>query len=303
MYRVTVVFAFDEGPGAGLGHRRRCTVIAARLAERGLECVLAPLAPLASMPIADEVYDAPVVVVDSYLRRADDRGRFRGGFVAALDDMARDLDVALLIDPAPGAQRAPHRRAGRVLAGGAYAIVDPALRLLGHRPAAAEVRTVLVATGAADSDGIGARVAAVISGAHPQVTVRLVVGPWGSRSVPDGVIAVERPDGLATELATADVVVTAGGVAMLEAACLGRPIVALALAPNQRGNVDGIVQGGAALCGDPERPSTVSDAIGRLVADGALRHALTEAGPRIVDGRGPDRVADAIAELLVRVAA
>lgn len=297
---MTVVFAFDEGPGAGLGHRRRCTVIAASLAARGLETALVPIPPV---PGSGLLFDAPAVVVDSYRLRADDRGRFHGGFVAALDDLARDLDVALVIDPAPGAQRAPHRKAGQVLAGSAYAIVDPALRSLGHRPASADVHAVLVATGAADADGVGARIAAAVAREHAALEVRLVVGPWGSRAVPEGVVAIERPDGLATELATADVVVTAGGVAMLEAACLGRPIVALALAPNQRGNVDGIVQGGAGLLGDPARPQTVADAVGRLVNDVALRRELIEAGPRIIDGRGPDRVAGAIAELLVRVAA
>jgi spore coat polysaccharide biosynthesis predicted glycosyltransferase SpsG len=297
---MTVVFAFDEGPGAGLGHRSRCTVIARSLAARGVETALVPIPPAKGSAAA---FDAPALVVDSYRCRADDRSQFHGGFVAALDDLARDLDVALVIDPAPGAERAPHRKAGQVLAGGAYTIVDPALRSLDHRPSAVDVHTVLVATGAADHEGVGARIAAAIADTYPALLVRLVVGPWGSRTVPHGVMAVERPDGLATELASADIVVTAGGVAMLEAACLGRPIVALALAPNQRGNVEGIVQGGAALLGDAAQPRSVADAVGRLVGDAALRRELTEAGPRIIDGRGPDRVAGAIAELLVRVAA
>ena len=47
------------------------------------------------------------------------------------------------------------------------------------------------------------------------------------------VVELHAPDGLASELAAADLVVTAGGVTMLEACCLGRPIVAFSIAPNQ----------------------------------------------------------------------
>ena len=67
-----------------------------------------------------------------------------------------------------------------------------------------------------------------------------MVGPWGATDVPPGVVAVYAPDGLAPELAAASIVVTAGGVALLEACLLGRPIVALALAENQRQAVHGL---------------------------------------------------------------
>ena len=63
--------------------------------------------------------------------------------------------------------------------------------------------------------------------------------------MPRGVVAVRAPDGLAAELAAASLVVTAGGVALLEACLLGRPIVALALAGNQRQAVYGLEREGA----------------------------------------------------------
>src|SRR5205823_1880405 len=110
---VTVaLLVHDDGPGAGLGHRRRCEALAAALEARGIGTAV--------VPVDDERLDAPVIVVDSYERRADDRAWATGRLVVALDDLARDLAVACVIDPAVGATSARHRRAGRVLAGPRY---------------------------------------------------------------------------------------------------------------------------------------------------------------------------------------
>ncbi len=292
---MTAIVTFDEGPGVGLGHRRRCEVIAAALRDRGIETIA-----LALDPSADQLLvDAPIVVVDSYRLRADDRSHFRGGVVIALDDLCRDLDVAIVVDPAPGASRAPHRRAGKVLAGAAYALVDPHLRSLGSRAPDSEPSTVLVATGAADQAGIGAEIAAAIR-AETDIVVRLAIGPWGNRCAPAGVEVVERSDGLAVELAAADIVVTAGGVTLLESLCLGRPTVAVALAPNQRANVEGVVAEGAALLVDPQDAPA---AVRRLLGDAALRAAIAAAARGLIDGRGADRVVDAVVAATQRAAA
>lgn len=296
---MTVLLVFDEGPGRGLGHRRRCAVIAGALRDRGLDCV--------ELPLGGSV-DAPIVVVDSYVARADDRSRFRAGRVIALDDLARDLDVAVVIDPAPGASTAPHRRAGRVLAGAGYALVDPAVRALRavqHDRPDREPTTLLVATGAADREGVGVAMAAALADSELGLAVRLVVGPWGARPAAGrcgrgDVEIVERLDGLAGELARADIVVTAAGVTLLEAMCLGRPTVAVATAVNQRGNLDGVLAAGAALGATPDR---VVEAVARLVADPPLRRLLADTASALIDGRGADRVADVIAELAVQVAA
>ena len=307
---MTAIVTFDEGPGVGLGHRRRCEVVAGALRDRGWETVALALDPASTRLVVD----APVVVVDSYAFRADDRSHFRGGVVIALDDLCRDLDVAIVVDPAPGATRAPHRRAGQVLAGAPYSLVDPHLRALGCRAAEARPKTVLVATGAAYAAGVGAEIARAIRDEFEpgevepgevepgdgEVAVRLAVGPWGSRKVPDGVDVVERDDGLAIELAAADVVVSAGGVTLLESLCLGRPTVAVALAPNQRANVEGVVAEGAALLVDP---GGAAAAVRRLVDDPALRVSISAAARRLIDGHGVDRVAEAIVAATLRAAA
>ena len=190
--RVSVFLLFDEGPGAGLGHRRRMEALASELTARGHDCVLVPLGAPGAATIA-----ADVVVVDSYRMRADDRAFAHARVVAAVDDLARDLAVDLVVDPSPGAIGAAHRRARRCLAGRRYALVPPLDAGVIEAAVDAPVARVFVTTGAADADGIGARIAAAlvadVGATLPEVEVRLVVGPWGATDVPDGVIRCTPP--------------------------------------------------------------------------------------------------------------
>jgi len=288
-----VVLTFDEGPGVGLGHRRRMEALAAELESRAHDCTLVPLDALGRTVAHD------VVIVDSYRVRADDGTFASARVVGAVDDLARDLAVDLVVDPSPGTVGAAHRRARRVLAGAAYALV--------HTPDAEtvnaaddEVRRVLVTTGAADADGVGARIAESLRQSlrtRPDIEIRLVVGPWGASDVPAGVHAVLAPDGLETELAAASIVVTAGGVALLEACRLGRPTVALALADNQRQAVHGLEQEHAVIVAAAD---TVAAAVEALIHDRGRRIALGVAARSAVDGKGVIRVADTIEQLAAR---
>ena len=235
-----------------------------------------------------------VAVIDSYRIRADDPGRVTAGAVVGIDDLARDLEVALVVDPSPGANIEGHDRAARALAGTAYALVSipPALECAAVDD---DVTRILVTTGAADRDGVGARLARRVAATVPDVEVRLVVGPWGSAQVPDGVVAVRTRDGLGPELAAAPVVVTAGGVAMLESCMLGRATVGIAIADNQRQAVRGLADAGAIVAATED---TVADIVWSLVANPARRAAVGAAARVALDGKGPARVADAIEEIV-----
>ncbi len=146
----SVTLAFDEGPGIGLGHRRRVESLAQELDARGHRCTLVSLGATAMVA-------GRIVVIDSYRLRGDDRGRVQAGVVVAIDDLHRDLDVDIVVDPSPGADGASHQRAGRVLAGAAYALVSvPAADVVARTD---PVRRVLVTTGASDDAGVGAQIA------------------------------------------------------------------------------------------------------------------------------------------------
>lgn len=283
------VLAYDIGDGIGLGHLRRTESLASAFEACG---VIVDHRPLDGTVVGD------LVVIDSYRERADDHAVASGHRVVALDDLRRDLDVDLVVDPSPGASPAPHVRARSVLAGARFAVVDPSLRDLPRTPITATPTSVLVTVGGSDPDSLLPRlVDAVVEQVSPAVEVLAAVGPWHA-TAPRRATVVHTADGLGPHLAAADVVVTAGGVTLLEALALGRPTVALTLAENQRQAVDSVIRAGAAVLGHHADPEATAGVVAALLGTSDRRRALAAAARTMVDGRGADRVADAAITLM-----
>ena len=290
MTRRRIGLVFDVGPESGWGHRRRMESLASALADFGLD---------ADLVASGETFGpASLVVVDSYTVRADEPGRFRAERVAAIDDLERNLAVDLLVDPNPGGDPARRSAATATLIGPAHALVGPAPLDLARPTVASTPSSVLVTLGAADGTGLGAEIAARLARLLPEVEVRLVVGPWGAPA-PPGVAPVNAPEGLWSELAAADLVVTAGGVTMLESLLIGRPTLVVVTAQNQMRAAHGAAESGAAALVPPGAgPDDIADAAMLLTADACGRRSLAELGPIHVDGRGPSRVARALHALV-----
>jgi spore coat polysaccharide biosynthesis predicted glycosyltransferase SpsG len=263
-----------------------------------MEALVAPLSHLgfdARLVAAGSSAHGDLVVVDSYRHRADDRSLFHAPVIAAVDDLCRGLRVDVVVDPNPRCDDEVYPAAGRVLGGPRFALVPP-LKYGPHPDAGREVRAVLVTAGAADAGGIGASIAARLAGLLGEGFVRLVIGPWGSTEVPAGVAPVVHPDGLENELGRADLVVTAGGVTMLEAMRLGRPVVAVITADNQRRAVRGAADAGAII---ETGASTAADIAAELVHDRPRRLQLAARAARYIDGEGGARVAAALDDVTI----
>jgi spore coat polysaccharide biosynthesis predicted glycosyltransferase SpsG len=103
-------------------------------------------------------------------------------------------------------------------------------------------------------------------------------------------------DGLAGELAACDVAVVGGGVSLYEACARGVAAVGVPVVVPQRPTVRGFVTAGAALGDASHAPDVerVARDVVRLLRQPALRAALAAEGRKLVDGRGADRVAEAI---------
>ncbi len=293
---IPAVLVCDEGPGVGLGHRRRCEAVAAELRTVGFSPAI--------VAAGRGVIAAPVVVVDSYRFRADDRKHFVPDVVVAIDDLDRDLDVDILVLPAPGVamnlgeREAPQRltRDRLQLAGAKFSLIDQAMCAVESVPITDAVQRVFVTMGAADAAGIGADIAADLAagrGVGGGIDVRLVVGQWGSDTVPMGVTGVFGQRSLVDELAHADIVVTAGGVTLLESLAMGRPTVVVPTAANQNANVAACVAAGAAVEANATSAATLARA---LMYDTAHRASIGAAGRLLIDGRGAQRVAATLAE-------
>lgn len=289
---MTVVeLCFDDGPGVGLGHRRRMEALGAALVARGADVRMSVIGG------RDRSYgDAQVVVVDSYRTRADGCPR-ADCRVVAIDDLDRDLAVDLVVRPSP-APPGPVRRA-RTLAGLEYALID--LSPVSGPPTGVDAG-VVVSLGGADAAGLGADVATLIAAATGPGVVRHAPGPWSKASADPAVAVIEPTKDLVAELATAAVAVVAGGVTMLEALALGRPTVVVVTADNQTSAAGAVEDAGAAIVLHPGAPaasaSQAASAAARsaldLLDDSRSRAVLAQRARALVDGRGADRVAEAI---------
>jgi spore coat polysaccharide biosynthesis predicted glycosyltransferase SpsG len=276
-----VALFYDAVPDAGLGHRRRMEALADALVEQGVHPRL----------VTDgSAVTASLVVVDSYLHRADDTEMFHGEVVAAVDDLARELAVDVVVDPAPGATPDDHPAAGMVLAGASFALLGPEIGRCLQKPVARNIETVLVVGGASvRGSAFALSLAKELRASLPERVGVDVVAPGATTgdAMPMSRL-ISTADGLGPILAGADLVVTAAGVTMLESLALGRPTVAFVLAENQRRQAEGAAAAGAVLLVDPHH--AVKAAL-ELVGSFNTRATLSESGRSLIDGHGARRVA------------
>ncbi len=328
----------DAGPDTGLGHWLRCLALAEALRGRGRDVVVVGSAggvPLAErllaerdirlhpapdgslLPVLDEI-GAAVLVVDSYAVPATVHAEARssGRPVAAIVDApAPTLDADLLVNPNFGSEAAmavPHR--GAVLAGVPYALLRTSVTRR-RPPAPPDVpdvaRRVLVVLGGTDvlmaaataterllATGLPLEVDVVCS--TPQIRARV---DGLARREGQRVTTSDPLEDLAALAVGADLVLSAAGTTVWEMACLGRPMALVTVADNQLPAYDAMVSSGLASGLGPaarlnDAPEAAIESLTRLLEDAPLRRRLARAGHALVDGRGRDRVADAVGALL-----
>src|SRR5207248_10923854 len=87
--------------------------------------------------------------------------------------------------------------------------------------------------------------------------------------------------------------VTAGGMTRNVCLATGTPAVGLCCADNQRLNIEALSRAGLVVSAEP----SLRGAVRRVAADRELRWRMAAEGRRHVDGRGAERVAEAIAQV------
>ena len=171
-------------------------------------------------------------------------------------------------------------------------------------PPAAVPSTVVVTFGGSDPADVSARLAPAIAAAGSWSTL-VVVGPGygGTLADGDGFEVLRDPPDLESRLATAGLVVCGGGIMKFEVAVLGRPMILLAAADDQLPVAPAFAEIGAArYLGDGRtiEPDGVAAAVADLMRDTGGRAELGTRARAVVDGRGAERVAEAVLELARR---
>lgn len=296
------VVAADAGASAGLGHLARSSALAVALRGTGSEVVALCLGAAEPLTL-DGVEWAPAddlgglagaaVVLDSYTAPAEVSRRLAqaGTLAMFLDGGTPPEEAMLVVDVGAGGESDR-----RWLRGLRFACLRRQFQDLPPAATRDAVDFVLVATGGGDPGGRGAGLARTAAGVLADARVGLLRGPHAQGAVPAGVEAVAATADTAALLCEADIVITAGGQTLLEAAACGTPAVVVPSAENQLGNAARVREAGAAWV-LPSSADGLSDALRGLAADPALRREMAARGQAAVDGRGAHRVAERLAAL------
>jgi len=231
-----------------------------------------------------------------------------GLVVASLDDLgAAPLPTAVVINHNLGAEALleQYPAATLRLLGRRYHLLRGEFRRLsaGGSPPRNDARRVLVTMGGSDPAGATARVIGAIGGTRLEILVVLGPGFRRDRALDqaltiadarghDVAVAVQPPD-LPALMASCDVAVSAAGGTLAELGYLGRPTVAVAIAPDQIANARRHAAAELAIGGhtiDELDDTQLGDAIASLLADLPLRRRLRDRAAAALDGRGADRV-------------
>lgn len=318
------LFRLAAGPRIGFGHLMRCRALAralgvptvvslrggdtARRAAMALGCEIADGA-------AGRLSDYDVLVVDdpipSHATAWLERARHAHIATATVRDGGVGSSLAnLVID---GSIVHDVRGTASALYGPRYALVGSPVAAVRRKrraraPGRSRTRRVLLALGGGSHVfDVVERLVTDLTRACPHARIEVASGFSGRamRALPGRARWLSRPDGLATHLANADVAIVAGGATLYEACAVGVPTIALAVVAAQRVAIEAfaargaVIDGGLATGRIPTLARTAA-AVAMLLDDAAARRRHARAAKRLVDGKGPLRVAARIRSLAMR---
>ena len=328
----TVVLRADASVLIGAGHVVRSLALAEALAAEGARCVLAshelspafaarcqhPAAITADPGTTGDLEqtlaiargeNARHVVVDHYrVGSAYLEGLTHAGLlVTVIDDVGdRHLPVDLVVNPNHGVATGRYSVSSHtvLLAGLRYALLRREFRV-GHLRAEeprGTVEAIAIVMGGSDPHNQTAKVLDGLAQIAYAGRVLVVLGAENPHAVAartpslDVKVHVDVKD-MPALLAEVDLVVSSASTSCVEAMCLGKPVLTVVNADNQK-------PGAAALAGDglvcnlgwhaDVTTAAMADALRALIGDAATRSALSRRGLAVVDGLGTARVAEAM---------
>lgn len=314
----------EASPSIGVGHFMRCLALAER-ADAAMFAMHegAQLAGERSMPVerldSDTADVAPVatrwrpdwIVVD--LMRADEHlisTLSRIAPVLRLDDggVRHATASTLILNPNVGItpEDYPPVPVSRLLLGPRYALLRKAFAAQPGRQR--DDASVFVGFGGSDAPNLTLRVMSLLAPLR-RFRLEVVVGPQNPHraavaSAAGGygnvTIHADPPD-LSAIMARCDVALTAASGMLWELMAVGTPILAFAIADNQRRNLGWLAENvpGQALGWHADvTDEEIADATCRAISDVEWRNAAAQKGLDLVDGRGAARVLEKMTSLM-----
>lgn len=267
---------------------------------------------------------ADLVVVDHYRRgrRFETACRAWAERVLVLSDVPdRPHDADMVLDDSFGRTAEGYRPlvapSCHVLTGSRFALLNPAFTaarrsaLAGrreHRP----LSQLLVAMGAADADNVTGKALDAIAGSRLDCAIDVVLGAGAPHrgAIAERIATLPQPArlhvgiGVAAMIALmtrADLAIGAGGTMSWERCCLGLPTLVVTTGANQEVHAANLAASGAVwLAGtdaDVSAEILCTDLLA-LAADAAARRRMSAAAACVCDGRGADRAAAALDDMV-----
>jgi UDP-2,4-diacetamido-2,4,6-trideoxy-beta-L-altropyranose hydrolase len=199
----------------------------------------------------------------------------------------------------------PRRAGTKYLLGPGYSCIRSAFRRIAGKGIGKEVRSIMVTLGGCDSHDLMPGIIDRIQKEFRDVFIHVVIGRGfhNIAAIQAAAAANTRlyyfpdADGMRDIMLASDIAVSSGGQTLYELARTGIPAIALAAADNQILNVEewaktGFVES-AGDSEDPELLANICVSIGKL-SGLQRRREMSAVGRRMIDGKGPARVVNAI---------
>lgn len=325
MNGIKIAIRVDGGPGIGLGHLKRCCLIAEQLISLSAEVMFftqplpgiiqqlagytwCPVSPVENSRDYQEwqrTYKISAWLFDHYHIPSTFINQLaRTCPVFVIDDGQRksDLTCTALINGNIYADEKDYKIQGNLLVGPRYCLLNPTFCQL---PPARKTR-ILVTMGGADPLNLTLPVVQAIRRLYPGLPVDVVVGPCFNnkdqlitqlRTFVTGEIFV-GPESLVEPISRAAIVISAGGSTCYEVLASGRRLLTVTQANNQMPVVEALRRKGLVFAVDNGSGILSVDLLnkylGQLLTDTILLERIRAEGQRLFDGKGSQRVAQAI---------
>lgn len=227
--------------------------------------------------------------------------------LGVIDDTAeRDLSAAhWILNQNLGAEELPlrHHSDATLVLGPRYALLRPEFvraRERTSRSFAPSDRRVIVTLGGGDIAAESGRILDELEAVPRALDIRVLARTTSPvpRQSHHQVSVVENPPDVPAHMGWTDISVNAGGSTCWELACMGVPMVVVALSRDQEGIASALEGAGAAVRVEEVAPGWLAEAVGALLADAVRRRALSYRAATLVDGMGAPRAARSLAETL-----